>query len=156
MRVIDLKLVETGDGGDVVLKGNDLEMIEGFQNMPYLALFGGNVEDSTTGEKVKEQAFDYWGNFLLHPTQRELWLNSGTERLMLTTAITTSSRIRMEEQVKKDLEFMKPFAIVESNVFLVSEDRISISISISQPTSNELLNFSYIWDATNNELSITA
>ena len=35
----DLKMVETGDGGDFVLVGADLQLIDGFQNMPYLGCF---------------------------------------------------------------------------------------------------------------------
>ncbi|MBL4810412.1 MAG: hypothetical protein JKY43_10205, partial [Phycisphaerales bacterium] len=57
----DLRIIENGDGGDAVLNGNDLEIINGFQNMPYLGMFGGNIKASTVGEKVEnEQAFDWW------------------------------------------------------------------------------------------------
>ena len=40
----DLQIIENGDGGDAVLNGNDLSIIDGFQNMPYLGMFGGNVD----------------------------------------------------------------------------------------------------------------
>ena len=37
---MDLKLIETGNGGDLVKLGDNLELINGFQNMPYLAKIG--------------------------------------------------------------------------------------------------------------------
>lgn len=43
----DLKLKETGSGGDLIFNGNDLEVVEGFQNMPYLGIYGGNLEQNT-------------------------------------------------------------------------------------------------------------
>ena len=61
----DLVIYETGDGGDVVLKGNDFELTESLFNMPYLAWFGGNPGFSTTGNELEnEQRFDYWANSL--------------------------------------------------------------------------------------------
>jgi len=40
---MDLEIVETLNGGDLLIKNNDLSMIEGLQNMPYIGMFGGNV-----------------------------------------------------------------------------------------------------------------
>jgi hypothetical protein len=153
MIVTDLRLIETGNGGDLVLKGNDLQMIQGWQNMPYLGLFGGNPKESTKGPKVTEQVFDFWGNYLFNPSIQELWYNSGSERLLQELPLTTASRIQIEEQVKKDLEFMKQFAIVAVNVILFEVDKLKINIQITEPTSNEINNFTYIWNATEQELT---
>ena len=58
---MDLKLIETGNGGDLVKNSKDLEVIFGFQNMPYLALFGGNPGFSTPTQRPENsQAFDWW------------------------------------------------------------------------------------------------
>lgn len=152
-KVTDLRIIETKDGGDVVLKGNDLEMISGFQNMPYIALFGGNTEQNTTGPKTTEQTFDFWGNFLLHPTLQNIWFNSRTEDLLNKVALTPSGRIQIEQQVKKDLEFMQAFASVTVNVSLVSVDRIQINIILIEPGQLDSTELMYIWDATNAELS---
>lgn len=153
MVVTDLKIVENFNGGDTVLKGDDLEMVSGFQNMPYIGLFGGNVEQSTTGPKDTEQAFDFWGNFLFHPTQTDLWFNSKTERLLNSIALTPAGRIEIEEQVKKDLEFMQKFASVSVSVFLTSVDRIKIKIILIEPNKLDSTELVYIWDATNRELT---
>lgn len=152
MIVADLRLIETGNGGELVLKGNDVQMIEGWQNMPYIGIFGGNEKESTTGAKVNEQAFDYWGNYLFEPSNQNVWYNSGTERLLQTIALTTAGRIQIEEQVKKDLEFMKQFAIITVNVLLIAVDRVQIDIQINEPNQNQVNNFSYIWNATQQEL----
>ena len=61
----DLKLKETGSGGDLIFNGNDLEVVEGFQNMPYLGMYGGNLEQNTKEFLPDEQRFDCWFNNLL-------------------------------------------------------------------------------------------
>lgn len=154
MVVTDLKLIETSDGGDCVLVANDLQMISGFQNMPYIGLFGGNIEQSTTGPKTTEQTFDFWGNYLLHPTLQEVWFNSKTEKLLMETALNSAGRMAIEQQVKKDVEFMQQFAAISVSVTLVAVDRINIAITIMEPNALNSNVFTYIWDATNAELTM--
>ena len=80
---MDLRVIETKNGGDLVSKKRDLSVIEGFENMPYLALFGGCTEQSTPLLRVKsEQAFDWWGNNLFFPNDQSKQLNSITERIL--------------------------------------------------------------------------
>jgi len=152
MKTTDLRLVETGDGGDLVLRGNDVEMISGLQNMPYIAMFGGNPEQSTVGAKNTEQAFDFWGNFLINPNDQPIWFNSLTERLLDTISLSPITRIEIQETVKKDLEFILKFAQVSVEVFLISVDRIRIEIKIQEPDNLSSELFKYIWDATQQEL----
>jgi hypothetical protein len=148
----DLRLIETGDGGDYVLVNNDIEMISGFQNMPYIGLFGGNLKQSTEGAKNREQIFDFWGNYLFHPTEQKIWFNSKTEQLLNEVALTPAGRIEIEQQVKKDLEFMNEFSTITVEVLLISVDRIQIDIKIQQPNIEESDTFSYIWNSTELEL----
>lgn len=150
----DLLLIENGDGGDLVLNGNDVQMTGGFQNMPYLAMFGGNVGFPTSAQTASGQNFDFWGNYFLNPDNKAIWFNSLTEQLLAVTALTPLTRIQIEENIKKDVEFMGKFAQLTVSVSLVLVDRIRISIIILEPdnvTSNE---FVYIWDATEAELSV--
>lgn len=151
MITADLRLIETFDGGDYVLKGNDLEMISGFQNMPYIGLFGGN-EQSTKGQKKEEQVFDFWGNYLFHPNEPKIWINSITETLLQNVALTTTGRVKIEEAVKADVAFMKDFAVVSVSVQLISVDRIKILIEIQEPSIENSTIFTYIWNATQQEL----
>lgn len=150
---MDLEVIETGNGGDLVLKGNDLAFIFGFQNMPYLALFGGNVEASTPVERIpSEQAFDWWGNSLL-PNKPEVQFNSLTERTLNNVAVNSAGRLEIENAVKKDLEFMDAFAKVSVDVSIVSTDRVRILVSILEPENLDPKEFQFIWDFTKQELT---
>jgi hypothetical protein len=150
----DLKMIETGEGGDIVLSGNDLTMIGGLQNMPYIGTFGGNVAASTNGAKVDgELAVDYWGNNLLMPQDLAVQYNSDLERKLRNVAINSAGRIQLQRTVERDLSFMQKFATVSVVVILISVNRIQINITIKEPDnlqSNELV---FIWDATEAELT---
>lgn len=153
---MDLKLVETGDGGDLVLLGNGLVTIKGFQNMPYLALFGGNPEQSTDGPKdPNEQAFDYWGNNLFYLNNKAQQFNSSFERRCKEVALTSYGRLQLEQAAKNDLAFMNAFAIVSVDVTIVGANRIRIDIKIQEPSNKQATEFVYIWDGTKNELTQT-
>lgn len=152
---MDLKLVETGDGGDAVLRGNDLVVINGLQNMPYIALFGGNVEASTPVVRPQnEQSFDWWGNSLLMFNQPSIQFNSLTERLLKNIALTPSGRTAILNAVLEDVNFMREFATIDVEVAIVSVDRLEILIKIQEPDNLESNEFTYIWDSTNMELSM--
>jgi hypothetical protein len=142
----DIKIYETGNGGDINVLGNDLESVYSFENMPYLAMFGGNVEQSTNqvGED-DEQRFDYWGNSFLIDSASQF--NSLTERGLITTPITSEGRILIENLVRADLEFMRDFAVVTVTVRVISDDKLNIDIGIAEPSNLQNLQFQFIWDA---------
>jgi hypothetical protein len=142
----DIKIYETGNGGDINVLGNDLESVYSFENMPYLAMFGGNVEQSTNqvGEN-DEQRFDYWGNSFLIDAASQF--NSLTERGLITTPITSEGRILIENLVRADLEFMRDFAVVTVTVRVLSDDKLNIDIGIAEPSNLQNLQFQFIWDA---------
>jgi hypothetical protein len=142
----DIKIYETGNGGDINVLGNDLESVYSFENMPYLAMFGGNVEQSTNqvGED-DEQRFDYWGNSFLIDAASQF--NSLTERGLVTTPITSEGRILIENLVRADLEFMRDFAVVTVTVRVISDDKLNIDIGIAEPSNLQNLQFQFIWDA---------
>ena len=148
----DVYLIETGDGGDVVLQGNDLKLIGGLENMIYIALFGGNPGNSTFGPKTTEQQFDFWGNFMLHPSDQPIWFNSTLEFLLETTAITSAGRYKLEQAVLDDLQFMTKFAKISASVELICIDKVKISVIVMELESQTSTEFSYIWNATNQEI----
>lgn len=154
---MDLKVIESeGNGGDLVKTNKDLTTIEGLQNMPYIAMFGGNVEASTPTERLEnEQAFDWWGNSLLHPNDPQVQFNSLTEKKLLEVALNSAGRIQIEEAIIKDLEFMSEFATVSISASIVSTDRIEILIKIKEPDNIEAKVFIFIWESTNQELTTT-
>lgn len=151
---MDLSVVETGNGGDLVKGGQDLKVVYGFENMPYLALFGGNVEADTPTERLEnEQAFDWWGNSLLFPNEPSLQLNSQTERALRNVPLTSSGRQLIEEAVKADLDFMRPFAEVSVSVTIPAHDRVKIAVTLREPDNLQEKEFIYIWDATEQGLA---
>jgi hypothetical protein len=149
---MDLKVIETGNGGDLARKLNDLFVINGLQNMPYLAMFGGNPVSTPTKRLPNEQAFDFWGNSLFHPNDQGLQFNSTTEKKLLDVALTSSGRVQIENAVKEDLKFMKQFAQVNVSVSITDVDRVEISIKLTKPDNLQEKEFIYIWDSTKKEL----
>jgi hypothetical protein len=151
---MDFKLIETQNGGDFVKLPNDLSVVLGFENMPYLGMFGGNVAASTPSKRLNnEQAFDWWGNSLLMPNDLSLQFNSLTERALNQTLTTSAGRIIVERAVIKDLEFMKPFAEVTVSVTFPKYDHVKISIRVKEKSNNNQKEYIYIWDRTKGELS---
>lgn len=150
----DLQLILTPDGSDFVLRGNDIQLIEGFQNMPLIALFGGNPEQSTPQSRQDgEQLFDWWGNSLLMNQQSEIQYNSVLERTLRNRAITSSSRTEIIQVVQRDLQFMQSFAQVEIDASILTADSIKINIKLTRPDNLELNEFTYIWNATSQKLT---
>jgi hypothetical protein len=148
---MDLELKETGNGGDFIKKSKDLSVIEGFENMIYLALFGGNVKASTKiNRQPTEQIFSFWGNEL--ESDLGLQFNSETERILNTVALDSSGRRRIEQSVNKDLEFMLDFAILTVDVLIIDTDKVQININVNRPQNLQQQQFVYIWDVTNKEL----
>ena len=71
---MDVKLIESGNGGDLVLTDNDLAVVGGVENMPYLSMFGGA---------------NYWANQLLlsDPTARTF--DSLTEPALINNPLSS-------------------------------------------------------------------
>jgi len=149
----DLRLRETGDGGDFVFTGKDIQIIFGLENMPYLGMFGGNYEASTRGVADAEQRFDFWGNDLFLQNDSSKQFNSELERSLDSIPLTSSGRLLLLEAVKTDLAFMNDFSEVSVDVKIVGVDRIRIELKILEPDNQSSKEFVYIWDATKQELT---
>lgn len=149
---MDLRTIETENGGDLSFNGIDLETIEGWQNMPYLDLFGGNIEGSTKQLLDGELSLDWWGNRLFYENSPELQVNSEFERLLQNVALSSSGRLQLDQVAKNDLRGFSDFADVTVNLSIISVDRLSLFIEIKEPTASQSEIFTYIWDSTRNEL----
>ena len=150
----DLLLIERGDGGDVVINSSrtDVTTISGFQNAVYLALSGGNVEQSTKQYLNGEERLDWWGNSTLFNQRPTSQMNSSTERTLRDVALTSQGRLIIEQAVKTDLRFMENFAQVEVFVSLELNDRIRINVKLIKPNLEADSVITFIWDSTLNEL----
>src|SRR5690606_6946193 len=94
-RYFDVAIGEAeGNGGDIKLLGNDLAVIYSHENQVYLALFGGNVEQSTPAQETTETTEDWWGNNLLFGGDAAKQFNSETERALNNTALNSAGRSR--------------------------------------------------------------
>jgi len=145
----DLKLEETGNGGDAVLSGNDLEIVLGWENMPYMALFGGNPGFITPRVRATdEQAGDFWGNLIFHRDDPGIQFNSRTEHVLNNVTLNSEGRLQIEEAAKKDLEFMSDFATVNVTATIPTVDRVDIVLEIARLDNLEEKQFIFIWDAT--------
>lgn len=153
---MDVLLEETKDGGDAILSGNDLKTVNGWQNMPYLASFGGNVEQDTTGPKEEgQQAFDWWGNNLLFTDDSGIQFNSKLERTLNTVPLSSAGLLKIKDAVKSDLDFMSSFASITVEVSIESANTILIYVTIQQPDNQSSSSITYLWDSTKQELTIT-
>lgn len=141
----DLAVIESdGNGGDLQMVGNDLAVVRGIENMPYLGMFGGNVEQVTKNKVDEVESFDWWGNNLLMPANQSIQFNSITEKALNSTPLTSSGRVIIENAIKKDLQFLADSATIEVTVTIVSTDRINVKIKIAQKTGSEkvtIINF---------------
>jgi hypothetical protein len=137
---MDLAITEMdGNGGDLILAGNDLAMVFGIENMPYLAMFGGNPGFVTDNKVQEAESFDWWGNNLLMNGDQSLQFNSLVEEKLRTVALNSSGRVAIEEAVKKDLYFLKDVATVTVDVLIIAIDTIQINIRIEQNSGSTLI-----------------
>jgi hypothetical protein len=128
---MDVAVIETGNGGDVQKSGNDLAMVFSGENNVYLGMFGGNLGFLTKEVEEDEQRFYWWGNDLTK-NRKSIQFDSRTENLLNTIALNSSGRLKLEDGIKKDLEFMNEFATVDSvEVFILSDDHVQIRIRVT-------------------------
>jgi hypothetical protein len=151
---MDFALIENGNGGELVKQSNDFAIVEGWTNMIYLALFGGNVEAVTKIKVLGEQNFDWWANNLLMPSDSSVQFNSLTEKALMGVALNSAGRAYLEKVVKQDLAFMADFANIKVVVSIEGVDRVRIEIQVRQPNvvQNAYRAYIYIWDATKQQL----
>jgi hypothetical protein len=138
--IFDLAILETGSGGDLQLVGNDLAVVNGIENMPYLAMFGGSKESTVAGQAgvaQNAQSFDWWGNALLMPSTPDTQFNSRVEWILNSVPLTSAGRIQIQNTIIDDLQFMSPAAKIKVTVTITSDDRIDIEIVLSQSVGSQ-------------------
>jgi hypothetical protein len=124
--MIDLLLIEAGDGGELVQQASgDLVTITGLENSIYLSLFGGNA---------------WWANDLI--PDKTARYECQTEQALNDNALTSAGRLKIEAAIKADLAWIP---MITGTTFTVSTriaapDRLEIDIFIAGKT------FSYYWN----------
>ena len=135
----DLLLTETGNGGDLVIRDNDLVLTSNLSNQIYLALFGGNIVDDN-GEQFNE----YWANAELSDESKYV---SQFERTLNEVVINSSGLQRLHEAANKDLEFLKKYVNYTLELSILNKDSISLYIDIKAPNNVEN-KVSIVWNST--------
>ena len=131
--MFDVAIVESGSGGDVQIVGNDLGIVYGIENQPYLASFGGNIQADTISNNISiNSRLDYWGNTLLIPNNPSQQFNSKLERTLLNTPLTSSGRTKIISALTQDLLYLKDVLgkDVLIGVSIISDNWIQIQLNI--------------------------
>jgi len=155
MSTKDINLFESGSGGEMRILNSDLLMAETIYQTIYLALYGGNVEQSTTSEETDlEENFDYWGNQLFYSNNPDKWFNSQTERTLSTVALNGEGRKLIEDAVNADLQFLNNVVNFEVEVNIAANNKAEIIIAISEFQNQANRQLKMAWDNSRNELII--
>ena len=155
MSTKDINLFESGSGGEMRILNSDLLMAETIYQTIYLALYGGNVEQSTTSEETDlEENFDYWGNQLFYSNNPDKWFNSQTERVLSTVALNGEGRRLIEDAVNADLQFLNNVVNFEVEVNIAANNKAEIIIAISEFQNQSNRQLKMVWENSRNELII--
>ena len=124
----DLLIYETGNGGDILIRGNDAVQVYGYENSPYLAMFGGA---------------DYFGNYLIQNSTLNVpgstppaLFSSQTEQVLKTTPLTSAGRITILNAMNADLAYLNNIPGTTWNITLsiTGPDRLEALININGKT----------------------
>lgn len=130
----DLAILESGNGGDFTMNGNDFAVFEQDENEIYLRLFGGNIEADTKANRLPgEKDNSFWGNRLFFNNDPAISFNSLTERTLNSTPLTSAGRAIIENAIKKDLFGLNATVSVQ----IVSTDRINITLKEILPNGSQ-------------------
>ena len=155
MSTKDINLFEGGSGGEMRILNSDLLMAETIYQTIYLALYGGNIEQSTTSEETDlDENFDYWGNQLFYSNNADKWFNSQTERTLSTVALNGEGRKLIEDAVNADLQFLNNVVNFRVEVSISSNNRAEIAIFISEFQNQSDRQLKMVWENLRNELII--
>lgn len=146
---MDLRIIESFNGGDLLFANGDIQLTSEVYNQPYLAHFGGNIEQSTEDITEGEIKSDWWANSLLLSDNQNEQLNSKFEKSLNEIALSSSGRIQLQEIAKEDLSYLESFSESESTVKILSIDKIRLSEQIYKGSNNA---FSYIWEEAKDQI----
>jgi len=145
MDVVDLMIYESGSGGDLNLKNDDLETVSGLTNQVYLALFGGNIEESTSDDlEDLDERNDWWGNYLLN---EELQFNSSFERTLTTVTLNSGGISKLVNAAKKDLKYLEDYADITVEGSITGLNKFQLQVNLQEPDQSST-KIKFIWDGT--------
>jgi hypothetical protein len=151
----DILVYENGNGGEISVLNNDIELAEQLYQQAYLCLFGGNVLASTRGDEIAgELRNDWWGNSLFFSDVAVKQFNSETEKALSENALNSTGRLNILRAVENDLSALKSVADVAVSVQLTAVNEVIINIKLTQPQNQQGASLQLIWDNAKKELII--
>jgi hypothetical protein len=113
---IDVMIWETGSGGNIKVQNNDLVVVNGYENMPYLSMYEGN---------------DSWmDDLLLTGDQKH---QATTEVVIAATTLNSTGRGLIEEAMSNDLDDLAKISSSTKSVAvaIAAKNRINADIQIA-------------------------
>lgn len=141
----DVFLFASRDGADIVVENGLVKMTESFETLSYLALFGGNENDSG----VAADPDNWWGNVIEQDPSRTY--RSRTQYILKHLAATTGNIAALRDAVITDIEFILTERIAsetEVTITLPALNRVSISVTITAQGEQQEFNFTENWAAS--------
>jgi hypothetical protein len=155
MATKDILIYESGNGGDFSIIGNDLALSETLYQQVFLALFGGNIEESTKPFYLSsEERNDYWGNELIWPNAKSKQFNSETERLIQNVTLNGLGRLQILQAANNDLAYLNELINFEVEVEILSTSSIRITVNFTEKTNQQNKVLQMVYSNAKNEVII--
>jgi len=141
----DVVLYQTTDDGEIEVVGGVVTMSGGLETAAYLALFGGNEQDSgRPGDRA-----EFWGNLSEPDPVRHY--RSETQYLLNTSPAIPANVQRINDAVRRDLSFFVDENIASSigvEVTIPGLNTVKIVITIEADGDESEFEFVENWKST--------
>lgn len=140
----DVKLFQTIDDGEIAVSGGIVEMSGGLETAAYISLFGGNERD-TGSDGNSDQ---YWGNSL--DTAKARKIRSETQNLLRSLPLTSGNLLRVEDAVKRDLQWMvdeRVASSLEISTSIPALNTLGIEVTVKAEGEESTFTFVENWKA---------
>lgn len=124
---MDLLIVPTLDGGDLLTKNGQAALDPSPRTAIYLSLFGGNVDDSGDDSDNSKQ---WWGNLVA--TDEAAVYRSRTQWALTRYPPSPDNLTRIEEAASLDLEWLRQeFEQVDVSARMLALDRLELIVELT-------------------------
>jgi|SRR5690606_7939187 len=126
-----------------------VDEVESVINMPFLAMFGGNVEQSQpVFRNAGEILNSWWGN------SYGVNENSETERYLRTMVLSTGTPDKLKRIIERDLSFLSDYLDINVEVTIPMVNRVHIGIILSDKKTGKTVESNYIWNSLLNDFDV--
>ena len=140
----DVFLAQTVDDGEIDVINGLVTMSGGLDTAAYLSLFGGNEADDGRASNPA----NWWGN--IDETRPARQYRSETQNLLTGLPATTGNMLRIEDAVRRDLDWFLSeniASLIEVDVTIPELNKVNISVRIEADGLETRFNFVENWKA---------